>query len=110
MLKGFALLQNFVSPVRRDDRGITSVEYGLLLFIVAAGLITALGIFTPVSPPLRQLQALTGWSKQRTPIGGHVPAMRAMLLALVIPGLAAACGSRAIVRPRAEVRRKGSGQ
>jgi hypothetical protein len=31
------------------------------------------------------------------------------LLALVIPGLAAACGGRAIVRPRAEVRRKGSG-
>ena len=48
MLKVFAFLQNFVSgPVRRDDRGITSVEYGLLLFIVAAGLITALAIFTP---------------------------------------------------------------
>jgi len=49
MLKVFAFLQNLVTePVRRDDRGITSVEYGLLLFIVAAGLITALGIFTPV--------------------------------------------------------------
>jgi Flp pilus assembly pilin Flp len=49
MLKVSAFLQNFVTgPVRRDDRGITSVEYGLLLFIVAAGLITALGIFTPV--------------------------------------------------------------
>jgi Flp pilus assembly pilin Flp len=49
MLKVFAFLQNFVTgPVRRDDRGITSVEYGLLLFIVAAGLITALAIFTPV--------------------------------------------------------------
>jgi Flp pilus assembly pilin Flp len=48
MVKVFAFLQNFITgPVRRDDRGITSVEYGLLLFIVAAGLITALGIFTP---------------------------------------------------------------
>ena len=46
MLKVFEFLQNVLAePVRRDDRGVTAVEYGLLLAIVAALLITALGIF-----------------------------------------------------------------
>jgi len=45
MLKVFAFLQNL--PIRRDDRGMTAVEYGLLLAIVGAALILGLGIFGP---------------------------------------------------------------
>jgi Flp pilus assembly pilin Flp len=44
MLKVFAFIQNL--PVRRDDRGITSVEYALLLVgigVAVAGLAIAFG-------------------------------------------------------------------
>jgi len=42
MLKLFVLLQNFLAePVRRDDRGATAVEYGLLVALIAAVIITA---------------------------------------------------------------------
>ena len=37
MLRIFALVQNFLlEPVRRDDRGVTAVEYALLLAIIGA--------------------------------------------------------------------------
>jgi Flp pilus assembly pilin Flp len=46
MLKIFAFLQNVCpEPLRRDDRGVTAVEYALLLIGVAAVLVVALGIF-----------------------------------------------------------------
>jgi len=40
-----AYLKNL--PIRRDDRGMTAVEYGLLLALVGAALITGLAIFGP---------------------------------------------------------------
>jgi len=45
MLRVFAFLQNVTRPVRRDERGVTAVEYALLLIGVAAVLVVALGIF-----------------------------------------------------------------
>jgi Flp pilus assembly pilin Flp len=46
MLKVFAFLQNIlVEPVRRDDRGVTSVEYGLLITIIGAVLLICLVAF-----------------------------------------------------------------
>jgi len=46
MLNVLVFLQNFVAePLRRDDRGVTSVEYGLLLTMIAAVLIGAVVIF-----------------------------------------------------------------
>jgi len=45
MLKAYAFLQNL--PIRRDDRGMTAVEYGLLLALVGGALVLALGIFGP---------------------------------------------------------------
>jgi Flp pilus assembly pilin Flp len=46
MLKAAVFLRNLVTvPVGRDDRGITSVEYALLLAIVAAVIFTALVVF-----------------------------------------------------------------
>jgi Flp pilus assembly pilin Flp len=46
MLRVFAFLQNFLAePVRRDDRGVTSVEYALLLTMVGAVLIGAVVVF-----------------------------------------------------------------
>jgi Flp pilus assembly pilin Flp len=44
MLKVLAQLSN---TVRRDDRGVTAVEYALLLIGVGLVLITALAIFGP---------------------------------------------------------------
>jgi pilus assembly protein Flp/PilA len=36
MFKVFAFLQNFLAePLRRDDRGVTAVEYALLLTMLA---------------------------------------------------------------------------
>ena len=47
MLKLYVSLQNFVSqPLRRDERGATAVEYGLMVALIAAvivGVVTALG-------------------------------------------------------------------
>jgi pilus assembly protein Flp/PilA len=41
MLKLYVSLQNFLSqPVRRDDRGATAVEYGLMVALVAAVIVT----------------------------------------------------------------------
>jgi Flp pilus assembly pilin Flp len=46
MLKVFAFLQNVLAePVRRDDRGVTAVEYALLLTMIGAVLIGAVVIF-----------------------------------------------------------------
>jgi Flp pilus assembly pilin Flp len=44
MLKVLACLTNLV---RRDDRGVTAVEYALLLVFVAAVLVASLKIFGP---------------------------------------------------------------
>jgi Flp pilus assembly pilin Flp len=47
MLQVFTFLQNvFAEPVRRNDRGVSAVEYALLLAFVAVALITALGLFS----------------------------------------------------------------
>jgi len=47
MLKLYVSLQNFVSqPLRRDERGATAVEYGLMVALIAAvivGVVTVLG-------------------------------------------------------------------
>jgi pilus assembly protein Flp/PilA len=41
MLKLFVQMQNFLAePVRRDDRGATAVEYGLLVALIAAVIVT----------------------------------------------------------------------
>ena len=46
MLKNSVYLRNFLSqPLRRDDRGVTSVEYALLLSMIAAVLIGAVVVF-----------------------------------------------------------------
>ena len=61
MLKAYVSLQNFLSqPLRRDERGATAVEYGLMVALIAAvivGVVTALGgklttLFTNVSNAL----------------------------------------------------------
>jgi len=42
MFSFFVLLQNFLTqPVRRDDRGASAVEYGLLVFLIALVIIIA---------------------------------------------------------------------
>lgn len=47
MLKYFVSLQNFVTqPLRRDDRGATAVEYGLIVALIAvviAAVVATLG-------------------------------------------------------------------
>jgi len=46
MLRVFAFLQNFLAePVRRDDRGVTAVEYAILITVVGVALIGTLTIF-----------------------------------------------------------------
>jgi Flp pilus assembly pilin Flp len=39
------VLAHLTTPVRRDDRGVTAVEYALLLLLVAAVLIGSLKLF-----------------------------------------------------------------
>lgn len=39
------VLAHLTNPVRRDDRGLTAVEYALLLMLVAAVIVGALTIF-----------------------------------------------------------------
>jgi Flp pilus assembly pilin Flp len=47
MLSVLAFLQNSLTErVRRDDRGVTSVEYALLLVLIVAALITAVTFFS----------------------------------------------------------------
>ncbi len=47
MLKFLVFAQNFLSePLRRDDRGATAVEYGLMVALIAGAIVltvTALG-------------------------------------------------------------------
>jgi Flp pilus assembly pilin Flp len=43
MLKAFAFLKNL--PVRRDDHGITAVEYALLLVGIGAAIAVVAGVF-----------------------------------------------------------------
>jgi Flp pilus assembly pilin Flp len=46
MLRAFALLQNLLTePVRRDDRGVTAVEYAILITVVGVALIATLTLF-----------------------------------------------------------------
>jgi Flp pilus assembly pilin Flp len=46
MLKNFVYLQNILTqPLRRDDRGVTSVEYALLLTMIGGVLLAAVIIF-----------------------------------------------------------------
>jgi pilus assembly protein Flp/PilA len=58
MLKFLVFVQGYLSePLRRDDRGVTSVEYGLLVALIAVGVIAAvsslrdalIGVFTNVT-------------------------------------------------------------
>ena len=42
MLKLFVSVTNFLAqPLRRDDRGATAVEYGLMVALIAAVIVTA---------------------------------------------------------------------
>jgi pilus assembly protein Flp/PilA len=42
MLRFFVLLQNFLAdPVRRDDRGATAVEYGMIVALIAVVIVGA---------------------------------------------------------------------
>ena len=44
MLKFVIFLQNFLAePVRRDDRGATAVEYGLIVTLIAVAIIVVVG-------------------------------------------------------------------
>jgi Flp pilus assembly pilin Flp len=53
MLRAFALLQNLAAaPGRRDDRGVTAVEYGLLLAIIGAVLLACLVVFGHALSPV----------------------------------------------------------
>lgn len=46
MLRAFAFLQNRIAePVRRDDRGVTAVEYAILITVVGIALIGTLTLF-----------------------------------------------------------------
>jgi Flp pilus assembly pilin Flp len=46
MLRAFAFLQNHLAaPVGRDDRGVTAVEYAILITVVGLALITTLTLF-----------------------------------------------------------------
>jgi pilus assembly protein Flp/PilA len=45
MLKPFVTIQNFVTEqLRRDDRGATAVEYGLMVALIAAVIVTAVAL------------------------------------------------------------------
>jgi pilus assembly protein Flp/PilA len=45
MLKIFVTMANFLAqPVRRDDRGATAVEYGLMVALIAAVIVTTVGL------------------------------------------------------------------
>jgi pilus assembly protein Flp/PilA len=44
MLRLLMLVQSLAArPLRRDDRGVTSVEYGLLVALIAVGIVAAVG-------------------------------------------------------------------
>jgi Flp pilus assembly pilin Flp len=46
MLRAFAFLQNrLAQTVRRDDRGVTAVEYAILITVVGLALIATLTLF-----------------------------------------------------------------
>lgn len=46
MLRVFTFLQNHLAaPVRRHDRGVTAVEYAILITVVGLALITTLTLF-----------------------------------------------------------------
>lgn len=50
MLKLIVAAQNFLAqPLRRDDRGVTSVEYALLVTLIAVAIIAAVtGLATAI--------------------------------------------------------------
>lgn len=44
MIKFLVFVQNFLAePVRRDDRGATAVEYGLIVTLIAVAIIVVVG-------------------------------------------------------------------
>ena len=46
MLRVIAFLHNFLAePVRRDDRGVTAVEYAVLLVMIGGAVATAIAFF-----------------------------------------------------------------
>ena len=46
MLKLYVSLQNFVSqPLRRDERGATAVEYGLIVSLIFLAIVGAMSSF-----------------------------------------------------------------
>jgi len=46
MLKVLVSLQNFLAePLRRDDRGVTAVEYAVLLVMIGGAVATAIALF-----------------------------------------------------------------
>jgi Flp pilus assembly pilin Flp len=46
MLRVIAFLHNFLAePVRRDDRGVTAVEYAVLLVMIGGAVAAAIALF-----------------------------------------------------------------
>jgi pilus assembly protein Flp/PilA len=48
MVRFYVTLHNFLHQplLRRDDRGVTSVEYGLLVALIAIAIVGTVGAFT----------------------------------------------------------------
>ena len=44
MLKAFVSVQHLLTGLHRDDRGATAVEYGLIVALIAAVVVTAAGL------------------------------------------------------------------
>ena len=44
MLELVVFVQNFLAQLRRDDRGVTAVEYGLIAALIAVVIAVAVGL------------------------------------------------------------------
>lgn len=57
MLKFLVFVQNFLAePVRRDDRGATAVEYGLIVTLIAVAIIATVTVLgTTIAAKFQQV-------------------------------------------------------
>lgn len=44
MLNLVVFMQNYLAQLRRDDRGVTAVEYGLIAALIAVAIAAAVGL------------------------------------------------------------------
>jgi pilus assembly protein Flp/PilA len=44
MLNLVVFMQNYLGQLRRDDRGVTAVEYGLIAALIAVAIAAAVGL------------------------------------------------------------------